>query len=102
MLQVDLGEFVINYDNDLSILAILKHHITPHTVCSVAVITNATVHNENGWILNMERLSEDEISLDGRAKFIDTNVLLTNGVIHFIDTVLIPDSGRYNRLFSCK
>ncbi|KAK9751520.1 Fasciclin domain [Popillia japonica] len=71
---------------------ILKHHISPHSVCTAAVITNATVHDDNGEILNLERKSKEEIILEGQAKLIQSDILLSNGVVHFIDTVLIPET----------
>ncbi|GJQ70263.1 hypothetical protein Trydic_g22704 [Trypoxylus dichotomus] len=71
---------------------ILKHHISPHTVCSSAIISNATVHDDNGEVLNLERKPSDEIVIEGTAKLIQSDVLLSNGVVHFIDAVLIPET----------
>ncbi|KAI4465223.1 periostin-related [Holotrichia oblita] len=71
---------------------ILKHHISSHTVCTAAVIANATVHDDNGEVLNLERKSKQDIILEGKAKLIQSDILLKNGVVHFIDTVLVPES----------
>ncbi|KRT85376.1 hypothetical protein AMK59_2617, partial [Oryctes borbonicus] len=71
---------------------ILKHHISPHTVCSSAIISNATVHDDNGEVLNLERKPNDEIVIEGKAKLVQSDILLKNGVVHFIDEVLIPET----------
>lgn len=73
--------------------------MSPHTVCSAAVITNATVHDDNGEVLNLERLSEDRIILEGKANLVESDIILKNGVVHFIDTVLIPETGKFTALF---
>lgn len=74
---------------------ILKHHIVAHTVCSSAIIGNATTHNVEGVVLNMERTLDDELIFEGKAKIIDVDIVGSNGVIHLIDTLIIPESGQY-------
>lgn len=66
-----------------------------HTVCSTAIIGNATTHNVGGVVLNMERTMDDELIFEGKAKIIQTDLIGTNGVVHLIDTVIIPESGRF-------
>lgn len=68
----------------------MKHHVVPHTVCSAAIVENATVTNVNEQTLNMERRSEDEIFIEGNARVIQSDLVATNGVVHLIDEVLIP------------
>lgn len=72
--------------------SILKHHITAHTVCSSAIIGNATTHNVEGDTLNLERTADDALLFEGKAKIVDTDIIATDGVIHLIDTVVMPDS----------
>ncbi|XP_066138541.1 transforming growth factor-beta-induced protein ig-h3 [Euwallacea fornicatus] len=74
---------------------ILKHHIVAHTVCSSAIIGNATTHNVEGAVLNMERTMEDELIFEGKAKITQADIVGTNGVVHLIDTLIIPESGQY-------
>lgn len=74
---------------------ILKHHIVAHTVCSSAIIGNATTHNVEGINLNMERTLDDELIFEEKAKIVESDVIGTNGVVHLIDTLIIPDSGQY-------
>ncbi|XP_056644128.1 transforming growth factor-beta-induced protein ig-h3 [Diorhabda sublineata] len=73
--------------------SILKYHFTSHTVCSPAIIGNATTHNVEGDLLNLERTIDDELIFEKKSKIIDTDIMATNGVIHLIDTIIIPDSG---------
>ncbi|RZC39086.1 transforming growth factor-beta-induced protein ig-h3 [Asbolus verrucosus] len=77
---------------DACAISILKHHVTAHTVCSCAIIGNATTHNIEGEILNLERTSDDQLILENKAKITETDIMATNGVIHLLDTILIPDS----------
>lgn len=81
-------------------LGILKHHFTAHTVCSSAIIGNATTHNVEGEILNMERTSDDDLIFEGKAKIVERDIVATNGVIHLIDVVIIPDSGKFIQILS--
>lgn len=71
----------------------MKHHFTAHTVCSSAIIGNATTHNVEGEVLNLERTVDDEIIFEGKAKIIEADIVASNGVIHLIDELIIPDSG---------
>lgn len=66
-----------------------------HTVCSAAVIGNATTHNIDGELINMERKDNDEIVVEELAKMTQADVMATNGVIHLVDTLLIPESAQY-------
>ncbi|XP_063903324.1 transforming growth factor-beta-induced protein ig-h3 [Zophobas morio] len=77
---------------DSCAVSILKHHVTAHTVCSAAINGNVTTHNIEGEILNLERTSDDQLILEEKAKITEADVIATNGVIHLIDTILIPDS----------
>jgi transforming growth factor-beta-induced protein len=77
---------------DACAVSIIKHHVTAHTVCSAAINGNATTHNIEGDILNLERNSDDQLILEEKSKIIESDIMGTNGVIHLIDTILIPDS----------
>ncbi|XP_050309672.1 transforming growth factor-beta-induced protein ig-h3 [Anthonomus grandis grandis] len=75
--------------------SILKHHFVAHTVCSSAIIGNATTHNVEGINLNMERTLDDDLIFENKAKIVEADIIGTNGVIHLIDTLIIPESGQY-------
>lgn len=72
--------------------SILKHHIVSHTICSSAIIGNASVHNIEGERLSLERKDNDEVTLEENSVITQADIIATNGVIHLIDTILIPDS----------
>lgn len=74
--------------------SVVKHHIVSHTVCSSAIVGNATTHNIEGTLLNMERTSDDLLKFE-KATIEKPDIIATNGVIHLIDTVIIPDSALY-------
>ncbi|XP_044753028.1 transforming growth factor-beta-induced protein ig-h3 [Coccinella septempunctata] len=75
--------------------SIISHHVTAHTVCSVAIIGNSTTHNVDGNVLNMERTLDDQLILENKAKIIETDIMGTNGVVHLIDTIIIPESALF-------
>lgn len=47
----------------------------------------------------MERTPDDELIFEGKAKIIQADIVGTNGVIHLIDQVVIPDSGEIFAIF---
>lgn len=75
--------------------AILKHHIVAHTVCSCAIVGNATTHNVVGEILSLQRSDDDKLLFENSAKIVKTDIVGTNGVVHLIDVVVMPDSALY-------
>lgn len=72
---------------------IFKHLIVEHTVCSSAIIGNATTHNIDGELIDLERKSDDQLLVDGKAKIVEADIIATNGVVHLLDTIIIPESG---------
>ncbi|KAF5277770.1 hypothetical protein FQR65_LT03750 [Abscondita terminalis] len=74
---------------------ILKHHVVAHTVCSSAIVGNATTHSVDGELLNLQRTDEDVLLFEDKAKIIKTDIMGTNGVIHLIDAVIVPESALY-------
>ncbi|KAL3283362.1 hypothetical protein HHI36_006510, partial [Cryptolaemus montrouzieri] len=75
--------------------SIISHHVTAHTVCSIAIIGNSTTHNVEGEVLNMERKNDDQLIFENKAKIIKTDIMGTNGVVHLIDTIVIPESALF-------
>ncbi|KAF5281283.1 hypothetical protein FQA39_LY05169 [Lamprigera yunnana] len=74
---------------------ILKHHIVAHTVCSCAIVGNATTHSADGQLLNLQRTDEDVVFFENEAKLIKTDIMGSNGVLHLVDLVTVPDSALY-------
>lgn len=72
---------------------ILKHHILSHSVCSNAITFNATTHNMDGTPISMKRDASKNLIIENKAQVIDSDIMATNGIVHIIDTLLMPDSG---------
>lgn len=74
-------------------LDILKYHIIPHSICSPAINGNVTVHNIEGNLFNMERKENDDLIIEENVKIVKPDIIATNGVIHLVDTLMLPESG---------
>jgi len=75
-------------ENKDELIAVLKYHVTPGRVCAADVgkLSEAkTVHGQSAKI----RMSGDKVTIDG-ANVTLTDIASSNGVIHAIDTVLVP------------
>ena len=83
-------ESLLKPENKAKLVAILKYHVIP------AKVPAADVLKLNGKSVKTLEGSAAPISVAGgtvtvgKAKVIKTDILCTNGVIHVIDTVLIP------------
>lgn len=75
--------------------SIFKYHIVEHTICSKAIIGNATTHNIDGDVLNLERTSEDVLRFEDKSRITDPDIMASNGVIHLIDSIVIPESAQH-------
>lgn len=74
---------------------IFKHLIVEHTICSSAIVGNATTHNIDGELIDLSRTTDDQLLIDGKAKITDADIIATNGVIHLIDNIVIPESAQH-------
>lgn len=68
---------------------VLDNHILPHTICSTVIRGNAHTMNELGHYLNISRSADDKIFVHG-AQVTQRDVMATNGVMHVIDEVIVP------------
>lgn len=68
--------------------AILTYHVVPGKVLAKDVVTLSEAQTVNGQEVKIKSGS-DGVSID-KARVVKTDVLASNGVIHIIDTVLIP------------
>lgn len=79
-------------------LDLLHHHLLNSAQCSEAIIAGSSIETIEGTPLEVGCLG-DELTLNGKAIISKKDVLATNGVVHFIDELLIPDSGIVNILY---
>jgi transforming growth factor-beta-induced protein len=72
---------------------IIKHHMLPNVICSGIIDSKAkTVNSLNKYVV-LERDEQDVVSIEG-VKLIMTDIVASNGVIHVIDEVIVPESSR--------
>lgn len=71
---------------------LLNHHILKSAMCAEAIIAGLTMETLEGTTLDVG-CSGEELTLNGRPIIANKDVLATNGVVHFVNELLIPDSG---------
>lgn len=70
--------------------AILTYHVLAGTVMAADVMTmdGQSAATVNGAMVAIS--TQDGVHLNGASKVVTTDIVCTNGVIHVIDTVLMP------------
>jgi len=69
---------------------IVRHHLVNNVICSDALSGELSVVNILNHRLNVKRNPDEKLFVDG-AQVLETDVMATNGVIHIIDDLLIPE-----------
>ncbi|XP_015271498.1 PREDICTED: transforming growth factor-beta-induced protein ig-h3 [Gekko japonicus] len=72
---------------------LLSHHILKSAMCAEAIIAGLSVETLEGKMLEVG-CNGDELTLNGRPIIANKDVIATNGVIHFVNELLIPDSAK--------
>lgn len=76
---------------------LLNNHILKSAMCAEAIVAGLSVETLQGTTLEVG-CSGDMLTINGKAIISNKDILATNGVIHFIDELLIPDSGKLGPL----
>lgn len=76
-----------------SAIDLLNNHILKSALCAEAIVAGVSLETLEGTTLEVG-CSGDMLTINGKAVISNKDLLATNGVIHFIDELLIPDSGR--------
>uniref|UniRef100_A0A5F7ZU04 Transforming growth factor-beta-induced protein ig-h3 n=1 Tax=Macaca mulatta TaxID=9544 RepID=A0A5F7ZU04_MACMU len=76
---------------------LLNNHILKSAMCAEAIVAGLSLETLEGTTLEVG-CSGDMLTVNGKAIISNKDILATNGVIHYIDELLIPDS---DRLFHC-
>jgi transforming growth factor-beta-induced protein len=72
---------------------ILKNHLLPNVICSGVIEGRAKTNNLLDRYVVLDRDEEGNVLVEG-VQLIVRDIMGTNGVIHVIEDVLIPDSAR--------
>jgi uncharacterized surface protein with fasciclin (FAS1) repeats len=81
-------EDLLKPENKEKLQAILMYHVVPGEVMAKDVVMLTSATTANGQDLSIGK-SDDGVTIDN-AKVINTDILCSNGVIHVIDTVVLP------------
>lgn len=72
---------------------LLNYHILKQMQCAEAIVTGMPMETMQGTVLEVG-CDGDHMTLNGKAIITKTDQLGTNGVIHYINELLIPDSAK--------
>jgi uncharacterized surface protein with fasciclin (FAS1) repeats len=75
-------------ENREKLAAVLTYHVVPRPVGSADIARLTSVRTANGKVVPIST-ADGKVMVDN-ATLIQTNIPATNGVIHVIDTVLLP------------
>lgn len=69
---------------------VLLNHLLPNVICTAAIQGQARTVNKLDRYANLTRSEDNKLFLDG-AQIIQSDIMATNGVLHIIDEVLVPE-----------
>ncbi|XP_073476795.1 transforming growth factor-beta-induced protein ig-h3 [Aquarana catesbeiana] len=72
---------------------LLNHHLLNNAQCSEAIIAGSSIETVEGTPVEVS-CHGDELTLNGKAIISKKDILATNGVVHFVDELLIPDAAK--------
>ncbi|XP_063232448.1 transforming growth factor-beta-induced protein ig-h3-like [Bacillus rossius redtenbacheri] len=73
---------------------VVRHHLLPFTLCSAAVTRELAVRSLDDEVLRIDRrLDDGKLFVAGRQITVK-DVVATNGIVHVLDGIVIPDSAR--------
>ena len=81
-------EDLLKPENKEKLVAILTYHVAPGTDLASQIAKMKSVNTVNGQTLAIS--VDGSTVMVGNAKVIKTDILCSNGVIHVIDSVLLP------------
>lgn len=71
---------------------LLNYHILKNMHCAESIVSGTPMETLQGTMLEVG-CDGEHMTLNGKAIITKTDQLATNGVIHYIGELLIPDSG---------
>lgn len=88
-----------NYGESLWVLAVhvgvLRHHILPLTLCAApASEGRLTTADLDGELVRLS-MQDSQLMVDDKGRVVRPDIVATNGVVHELDKVLTPKSGKF-------
>ncbi|KAI0230149.1 Transforming growth factor-beta-induced protein ig-h3 [Lamellibrachia satsuma] len=80
-------------NNKEVLMKLLRYHVIERDLCSAAIISPTKITTREGQTLEVSCDVSDRLTING-ASASETDILASNGIIHAIDDLLIPDSAR--------
>ena len=71
---------------------LVEAHVLPHVICSSVIQGKVKTRNIVNRFVNLTRTEENKLFVNA-AQMVTYDVMATNGVLHVIDAVLVPDEG---------
>ena len=84
--QADLDALLADKDK---LTAVLTYHVVPGKVMAADIVKLDSAKTVQGDSVNIDAIY-DEVKIDG-AKIVKADIVTSNGVIHVIDTVIMPN-----------
>ncbi|XP_066472308.1 transforming growth factor-beta-induced protein ig-h3 [Tiliqua scincoides] len=72
---------------------LLNNHILKTAMCAEAIIAGLSMETLDGNLLEVG-CNGEELTINGRPIIANKDVIATNGVVHFVNELLIPDSAK--------
>lgn len=73
--------------------ALVNYHLLNSVQCSEAIMVGSVYETEEGSSIEIG-CDGDSLTVNGIKMVLKKDIVTTNGVIHLIDQILIPDSGK--------
>lgn len=83
-------ESLLKPENKAQLVAILTYHVVPGKVKAADVVKLDTATTVNGKAIDVQ-VADGKVKVDN-ANVLSTDIKASNGVIHVIDTVILPPS----------
>jgi uncharacterized surface protein with fasciclin (FAS1) repeats len=87
-LPADTLKNLLKPENKQQLVALLTYHVVPGKIEAAKVVELDEAKSVNGKIIDIE--VRDGIAMVNDARVIKTDVAASNGIIHVIDTVIMP------------
>ena len=81
-------------------LDVLRSHLLPNVICSGAIVGRMRSCNALGECMNLTGDGHGGVTV-GEVPLVQRDLMATNGVLHSIDEVRIPDEGQLKVTFAC-